>query len=113
MIPHPSRWKYHGKQNTLLNQSIVDIYKVYDSLFNIKGVVEAVLSHTDMDIEHNKTRIHKDLGFASASKNTLHLDACVMTLFDIDPFQAHIKKTAETLGEWDTELVMKANKVEI
>jgi len=110
LIPHPSRWRYHGKQNILLNQSIVDIYKVYDSLFNIKGVVEAVFSHTDMDIEHNKTRIQKDLGFAAASKNPLHLDACVMTLFDIDPYQAHIRKAAQELGEWDKELVEKANK---
>ncbi len=110
LIPKPSRWKYHGKQNTLLNQSIVDIYKVYDSLFNIKGVVEAVFSHTDMDIEHNKTRILKNLGFAAASRNPLNLDACVMTLFGVEPYQAHFKKAADELGGWDKEITQEAKK---
>ena len=44
MIPGPSRGKYHGEKHSRLSQSIVGIYKVYDSLFNIKGVVEAVLT---------------------------------------------------------------------
>jgi hypothetical protein len=108
MIPRPSRWRYHGKKNIILNQSIVDIYKVYDSLFNIKGVVEAVFSHTDVDIEHNKMRICENMGFAAVSKNPLHLDAVVMAYLDREPYTAHLKHFADTLGGWDSELVETA-----
>jgi hypothetical protein len=108
LIPMPSRWRYHGKGNCILDQSIVDIYKVYDSLFNVKGVVEAVLSHTDMDIEHNKMRIRENMGFAAASKAPLHLDAAVMALLGIEPYRAHIRRAAEELGGWCLELIEEA-----
>jgi uncharacterized protein (DUF362 family) len=105
MIPHPSRWRYHGKKNCILDQSIVDIYKVYDSLFNIKGITEAVFTHTDMDIEHNKMIIRKNMGFASASKSPLSLDSVVMALCGLEPYRAHIRAAADMLGGWDPELV--------
>jgi len=108
MIPRPSRWRYHGKNNCILDQSIVDIFKVYDSLFNIKGIIEAVFNHTDMDIEHNKMIIRKNMGFAAASKSPVSLDSVVMCLSGIEPYQAHIKDAADTLGGWDTELIEKA-----
>jgi hypothetical protein len=101
MIPTPSRWKYHGKENSLLDTSIIDIYKVYDSLFNIKGVVEAIFTHTDTDIEHDKMKIYRNLGFVAVSKKPLILDAAVMAMCSIDPFQAHIKHAAEVLGGWN------------
>jgi uncharacterized protein (DUF362 family) len=105
MIPTPNRWKYHGKENSLLDTSIFDIFKIYESLFKIKGVVEAILTHTDTDIEHNKMKIYQNLGFAAVSKNPLSLDAAVMKMCSIEPFQAHIKHTAEVLSRWDIQLI--------
>lgn len=94
----------------MLDTSIVDIYKVYDSLFNIKGIVEAVFSHTDWDAETNKMRVYKDLGFAAASKNPLNPDVVVTVFSEKDPYQAHLKQAACVLGEWSPELVMHARK---
>ena len=105
MIPHPSRWKYHGKKNCILDTSIIDIYKVYDTIFNIKGVVEAVFTHTDTDIEHNKMIIKQNVGFAAASKNTLDLDASVMALCSIEPYQAHVRHASNELGYWNKQLI--------
>ncbi|MGD2201629.1 MAG: DUF362 domain-containing protein, partial [Candidatus Bathyarchaeota archaeon] len=56
MIPGPSRGRYHGEKHSMLDQSIVDIYKVYDSLFDISGVVEAVLTASVRDSETMKWR---------------------------------------------------------
>lgn len=109
MLPNPSRWRYHGKKDSRLSRSIVDIYKVYDSLFEIKGVVEAVLTASVADPETRKTVVHEDPGFAAASKDTLDLDAFVATLLGRDPCDiGYIKYASEVLGSWSDETIQLA-----
>lgn len=107
MIPDPSRGRYHGKKNSRLNRSIVDIYKVYDSLFNIKGVVEAVFTASVVQ-QTGKTTIHENPGFASGSKNPLELDAFVTALVRKDPQGVgHLKLAAQVFGKWDDENIKR------
>ena len=102
MIPGPSRGKYHGKGHSKLNQSIVDIYKVYDSLFNTKGVVEAVLTASLRDLDTMEWETRANPGFASACDDPLALDAYVTTLLGIDPHSVgYLKLAARTFGAWN------------
>ena len=110
MIPGPNRGKYHGKIHSKLNQSIVDIYKVYDSLFNINGVVEAVLTESLRDPETFEWETRENPGFVSASNDPLELDALVTTLLGTNPLSVeYLKLAAETFGPW-SEASLKGNQ---
>ncbi len=102
MIPGPDRGKFHGKKHCKLNQSIVDIYKVYDSLFNIFGIVEAVFTASLRDPHTLKWETRKNPGFVSASKNPIELDAFVSTLLGKNPHKiGYLELAAENLGNWN------------
>jgi uncharacterized protein (DUF362 family) len=102
MIPGPNRGKFHGKKHSKLNQSIVDIYKVYDSLFNISGVVEAVFTASLRDPETLKWETRENPGFISASENPLDLDAFVSTLLGKNPHEiGYLELAAQNFGFWD------------
>ncbi|UCD44139.1 MAG: DUF362 domain-containing protein [Candidatus Bathyarchaeota archaeon] len=108
MIPGPGRGIYHGEKHSRLSRSIVDIYKVYDSLFEISGVVEAVLTASLMDPETKKWDTLKNPGFASASDDPLELDAFVTALLGRDPHSVeYLKLAAETLGGWKEESISR------
>jgi len=108
MIPGPGRGEYHGEKHSRLDRSIVDIYKVYDSLFEVKGVVEAVLTASLRDPETLKWDNRENPGFASASKDPLELDAFVTVLLGRDPHTVpHLELAAETFGGWDEETVAR------
>ncbi|MFX0086653.1 MAG: DUF362 domain-containing protein [Candidatus Hodarchaeota archaeon] len=102
MIPGPDRGKFHGKKHCKLNQSIIDIYKVYDSLFNIFGIVEAVFTASLRDPHTLKWETRKNPGFVSASKNPIELDAFVSTLLGKNPHKiGHLELAAENFGNWN------------
>jgi len=108
MIPGPRRAPYHGKKHSKLNQSIVDIYKVYDSMFNISGVVEAVLTASLRDLETLKWNTVENPGFLSGSNDPLELDAFVTTLLGMDPHSVgYLRMAAETFGGWNEESVAR------
>lgn len=110
MIPGPGRLKYHGKKNTKINQSIADIYKIYESLFNVKGVVEAVFTASVAETLH-KVNVHENPRFASASKQPLDLDAVVATLFGLDPHEiSYLKHASSIFGEWGEDAVSQARQ---
>jgi uncharacterized protein (DUF362 family) len=111
MIPGPSRGKYHGKAHSKLDQSIVDIYKVYDALFNIRGVVEAVLTASLRDPETFEWETREKPGFISASSNLIELDALVTTLLGTDPHSVgYLKLAAEVFGTWREETIVSGQE---
>lgn len=111
MIPGPSRGKYHGQNHSRLSQSIVDIYKVYDSIFDIKGVVEAIQTSSVRNIETLQWRNIENLGFASASDNPIELDAVVSGLLGTSPNDVeYLRLAAETFGMWDENSVRMSKK---
>lgn len=108
MIPGPGRGKYHGENHNKLNQSIVDIYKVYDSLFRISGVVEAALTASLRDPDTMKWETRENPGFVSASNDPLGLDAFVTALLGIEPNRVgYLKLAGEMLGIWNEENVKR------
>ena len=106
MIPGPSRGKYHGKEHSKLAQSIVDIYRLYESLFDIWGVVEAVQTASRRDRETFEWSTIENLGFVSVSQNPVALDAVVSGLLRVDPKSVeYMKLASETINPWDGEAV--------
>ncbi|NIW34410.1 DUF362 domain-containing protein, partial [Candidatus Bathyarchaeota archaeon] len=75
MIPGPDRGKFHGEMNKAMNHSIVDMNKIYRSLFKTKGVVEGVFTASKgMTLE---PQVFKNHGVAWTCDDTLELDAVV------------------------------------
>ncbi len=111
MIPGPSRRIYHGERHSRLSQSIVDIYKVYDSLFDVSGVVEAVLTASLRDPETMAWDNVEKPGFVSASNDPVELDAFVTALLGRDPHDVgYLWLAAETFGGWNEEAVAHGQK---
>ncbi len=112
MFPGPGRGKFHGKENSLMNQSIVDVNKVYRSLFTVKGVVEAIQTASrGMSLE---PVIFETPGLAWACEDTVELDATVSTHVGLEPEKVgHIRLAAECFGKWSEDGVARAreNKV--
>lgn len=106
MVPGPGRWKYHGKQDSLLAQSIVDINKVYRSLFHVKGIVEGVYTAVSPGNTARDQTIHEDLGLAWGSESTLDLDAFVSVLLESDPDEIpYLKLAADNFGFWEDQTI--------
>ncbi len=109
MIPGPSRGAYHGRCDSLMDRSILDVNKIYRSLFAVKGIVEAVFTATEgMTLT---PKIYKDPGMAWACTNTIDLDAVVSSQIGIDPHRiGHLRLAADCFGGWDEHAVRHASE---
>jgi uncharacterized protein (DUF362 family) len=107
MIPGPDRGKYHGEMNKAMNPSIVDMNKIYRSLFKTKGVVEGVLTASrGMTLE---PQVYRNQGVLWTGEDTLELDAVVTAHVGIDPNQVgYLKLASQNFGEWDEKPVAMA-----
>jgi uncharacterized protein (DUF362 family) len=109
LIPGPSRGKYHGTEHIFLDQNIVDINKIYRSLFTVKGMIEAVHSAGYHEIEKERTRVFPGCGAAFASEDTISLDAFAVALAGRDPSSVgHLRLAAQTFGTWDAQTCAEA-----
>ncbi|MFW9805871.1 MAG: DUF362 domain-containing protein [Candidatus Thorarchaeota archaeon] len=107
MIPGPDRGKYHGEMNKAMNPSIVDMNKIYRSLFKTKGVVEGVLTASrGMTLE---PQIFNNKGVVWTCDDTLELDAVICAHLGIDPSEVgYLQLAAQNFGDWDQESVALA-----
>ena len=110
MIPGPGRYSpYHGKKDCNLAQSVLDINKIYRSMFDVKGVIDGVLTAEEVDWTNHTSKIHSGLGLLWSSENTIELDTYVASQFDRDPSSiGYLVHTAKGLGLWSHEVVRKA-----
>jgi uncharacterized protein (DUF362 family) len=107
MIPGPDRGEYHGEMNRTMNPSIVDMNKIYRSLFKTKGVVEGVFTVSrGMTLE---PQVFENRGVLWTCDDTLELDAVVTSHVGIDPNDVgYLKLAAQSFGEWDDDAVAQA-----
>jgi uncharacterized protein (DUF362 family) len=107
MIPGPDRGEFHGEMNKAMNPSIVDMNKIYRSLFKTKGIVEGVLTASrGMTLE---PQVFNNQGVAWTCDDALELDAVVAAHVGINPNDVgHLKLAAQNFGEWDDESVAHA-----
>jgi uncharacterized protein (DUF362 family) len=79
LIPDPSRYNYHGENQELIPQSILDINKIYRSLFNCVFIVEGIYNLT-LDYIGSNPKIIKNWGKIIAGRNSSEIDAISLTL---------------------------------
>jgi len=108
MIPGPDRGMFHGEMNKAMNPSIVDMNKIYRSLFKTKGVVEGVFTASrGMSLD---PQVYKNPGVLWTCEDTLELDAVVSAHVGIDPHDVgYLKLAAQNFGEWTEEAVSQAS----
>jgi uncharacterized protein (DUF362 family) len=113
MIPHPQRTNFHGLNNCELDQNIVDINKIYDSIFNLVGINEGL--YTCMVSDPNGQYkadwggaydVICDSGLVIFGGNLTHLDAYTCKLISKDPEKVpYLKLAKEVFGEWDKKFL--------
>lgn len=89
MIPDPLRPYWHGPKNSTIVQSIIDINKIYHSLFKVLGICEAIYTlpilHPEGKYEgiySGKYNICEGTGFVAFGRNLAALDALLLYLTD-------------------------------
>jgi len=113
MIPGPRRGKYHGKNDALLAQGILDINRVYHSVFNTVGMVDAVLTASIGRRAEDaiKPEIARDCGLLLGSRDRVRLDAFVAAMEGRDPRTiGYLKLAADTFGGWDATDIDSAGR---
>jgi len=107
MIPGPDRKDFHGDMNRAMNPSIVDMNKIYRSLFRTRGVVEGVLTVSKgMTLEPH---VFMNEGVLWTCEDTLELDAVVTRHVGLNPTEVgHLRLAALNFGEWDEEPIAQA-----
>ncbi|MHA2007860.1 MAG: hypothetical protein ACXABO_04830 [Promethearchaeota archaeon] len=108
MIPDPLRSWWHGHDDSRIVTSIIDINKIYHSLFNVYGVCEALnatsFRHPEGKIEDwflGKYGIRKNMGVISFGRHLGSLDSLLLNLTD---------HWIEKLSEWTQKLTDLAQK---
>jgi len=93
LIPDPARYgKWHGENDALLPQSIVDINKIYRSLFKICFWVN--------ELEGRSLLV--------GSKNSVQADAATAHIMGVDPLKIeYLKLAAKIFGGYNKSLLAK------
>lgn len=121
MIPDPLRPWWHGPNNSRIASSIIDINKVYHSLFNVYGIVEA-LNTTAVPDPKGKFKgtyignynIIDGFGVVAFGRNLLSLDALLLGLTNqwilvVNKInRAPIDMAEEEFGAYDRESIEEA-----
>ncbi len=114
LIPIPRRYKYHGDT---LPQAIIDINKVYRSLFNIIDICEGI--HTALQWNPYGKYMHdlgnydllENSGFVSAGSNPTTLDLLVAKFFGMNiQSRTLIRLANEQLSPLDFTAVQELEK---
>ncbi|MFX0202850.1 MAG: DUF362 domain-containing protein, partial [Candidatus Hodarchaeota archaeon] len=126
MIPDPARPWWHGPKGSRIVMSIVDINKVYHSLFNVYGICEALntmsFPHPEgkflLLLPRMKYNIVEGLGVVAFGRDLVSLDAILLNLTDqwILQVPEHnrmpIDMAEEEFGAYDRE-AFKESKIKV
>lgn len=101
LIPDPARAWWHGPSNKRFDKSLVDINKIYTSLFNVFGFCEALrctpVSHAQGEFGESGMRYNvvRDLGIVAFGRHLVSLDATLFSLLGLDPGKIGFLKLGE------------------
>jgi len=94
-----------------LNDSIMDITKICQTLFDLRGVVEAVFSTSTFDESLMMGEIFNDLGFVWGSNDVFELDTVVTTQLGMDIQEVgHLSQASKIFGEVSQQTIETARK---
>jgi len=121
MIPDPLRPWWHGPKNSRIATSIVDVNKVYHSLFNVYGICEALYTtavpHPEGKFEgtySGKYNVGEGLGVAAFGRDLVSLDAILLNLTDqwmlqnAEVNRMPIEMAQEEFGAYDKEVLQES-----
>ncbi|MFW9871087.1 MAG: DUF362 domain-containing protein [Candidatus Thorarchaeota archaeon] len=114
MIATPYRGKFHGVNDSKLNDSIMDINKINQSLFSVRGIVEGVFTTSGSRDFLGKSTMCRDLGLVWGSNDVVELDATITTQLGLEAHEiGHLALASQTFGQWsqDTIKAAKSNLV--
>jgi len=125
MIPDPMRPWWHGLNNSRIATSIIDINKIYHSLFNVYGICEALnataFPHPEgkfEDLFMGKYNIIEELGVVTFGRHLVSLDAIILNLTDqwikqvTEINKVPIDMAQEEFGAYDRGL-LKESKLKV
>ena len=125
MIPDPMRPWWHGLNGSRIATSIVDINKIYHSLFNVYGICEALnitaFPHPEgkfEDIFMGKYNIMEGFGVVAFGRHLVSLDAILLNLTDqwikqvAEMNRVPINMAQEEFGAYDRGL-LKESKLKV
>ncbi|MFQ5822381.1 MAG: DUF362 domain-containing protein, partial [Candidatus Heimdallarchaeota archaeon] len=126
MIPDPARPWWHGQKGSRIAMSIVDINKVYHSLFNVYGICEALntmsFPHPEgkfpLLLPRMKYNIVEGLEIVAFGRDLVSLDAILLNLTDQWILQVPelnhepIDMAQEEFGAYDKE-ALKESKIKV
>jgi len=115
-ITDPNRMGWHGESDRDLARSIVDINKVYASLFDTVGLCEAIFTAVRYTKEGRyplpwgfRYNITKNLGLVFSGERLVDVDAYTSEACGIDPNTVeHLRLAAEVFGKWTPSLIEEA-----
>ena len=106
MISDPHRSWWHGPNNSRIATSIVDVNKVYRSLFNVYGLCEALnytaVPHAEGEFEGiygGKYNIVEDLGVVAFGRDLVSFDAILCNLAERSRLRKTIDRTIDVAKE--------------
>jgi uncharacterized protein (DUF362 family) len=122
MIPDPLRSWWHGLGNRMIAQNILDINKVYHSIFDMFGICEALKGIAYMHpngeyagVYSGKYTIKEGRGVVAFERNLVELDSILLGISDpsqrniVDPInQAPISLAQDEFGAVDRSLIDEA-----
>jgi len=96
LIPDPARYgRWHGENNSLLPQSIVDVNKLYRSLFEPCFWINEIISR----------------GLFVGSENSVHADAVAASIGGVDPKGiGYLQLVSEVFGGYEEILLSKVKE---
>ncbi len=121
-VGNGSRYHYHGKDDRNLTDSIIDINKIYRTLFNVVGLVEGINTLTCNRKGVSKPYkakfgyeyyVSENNGLIYYGNETHWLDAFIHQQSGKDPNQTeHLSKAAEVFGKWPPKLLEAAKQMD-
>ena len=91
LIPDPLRAWWHGPENSRLDDSILDIFRLYESFFDLYGLCDGVEEITVVDPEGElnfpwgRFRLIRKPGLIGFGQNLVELDSIICALIGINP----------------------------
>jgi uncharacterized protein (DUF362 family) len=113
LIPDPTRYpKYHGDKDKDLPQNIMDINKIYRSLFDCRFIVDGVFTASKAE-SMEEVRCVKAWGVILGGNNSIEVDMIAARLLRVDAAKAAIDTLAASrklFGDFDKKLVRQIPK---
>ena len=129
LTPSPFRFQIYGSReiwessvvdSAKLAYSIIDVVKVYSSLFNLVGINEGIYHLCKVYVDGSgmieaswgRYDVIDNWGKAIFGDNLVTLDAFTSRLFGVDPEKiTYLKLASRELNPWDEEIVEEAKRI--